>query len=198
MKILVVEDKGIHQESARQTLKGHHITIACDYKEAMNFLEDKIDEKKLEKLLREIPEELSLDLLDTKKMAKYWELRQKAEEQSIIPFPYEAVLTDLIMPKDANTSFEEHKGVPYGFIIALKAVLRGTTFVAVVTDVYNHNNEIGCAIRGELGGCWGENPRPNFTMNQAKVFFISAPLFENNKGDNVKDWGKVLADLTAS
>ena len=38
MKILVIEDKAIHQESARETLIGHEVTVVPSYNEAYGLL----------------------------------------------------------------------------------------------------------------------------------------------------------------
>jgi len=43
MKILVVEDKQMHRDSARETLQGHDLAIVESFDEAMRLLEDKTD-----------------------------------------------------------------------------------------------------------------------------------------------------------
>lgn len=43
MDILVIEDKEMHQQSARETLKGHEVTIVGSYDDARELLEVKFD-----------------------------------------------------------------------------------------------------------------------------------------------------------
>lgn len=43
MKILVIEDKEIHQQSARETLKGHDLTIAVSFDAGINAMSASLD-----------------------------------------------------------------------------------------------------------------------------------------------------------
>ncbi|TAK04229.1 hypothetical protein EPO34_03730 [Patescibacteria group bacterium] len=48
MKILVIEDKEIHQNSARETLQGHDVTIVGSYDEAVKAIREPYPSKPLE------------------------------------------------------------------------------------------------------------------------------------------------------
>lgn len=175
MKILVVEDSPIHQASAIQTLEGHEVTIAKSFGEAMQIM-------------------MWGDSKD---------------------FPFEVVLTDMMMPMSKETlvpeAFKPDEQVPYGFIVALKASLCGAKFVAMITDSNHHKGAMSAALDylgpsyyewihgAEFGGSY----RPHvFEINGARVVFMHAPFlgkpeFAPRRG-TVKDWGRILADLTSS
>ena len=108
LRILVVEDKAIHQESARKTLAGHDVTIAKTFDEAIELIDQRGN------------------------------------------FPYEVVLTDMMMPmskkKLAPGIFNPGELVPYGFVVALKAALRGAKFVAMITDTNHHRGAMSAAL----------------------------------------------------
>ena len=118
MKILVVDDKEGNRKSAEKTLEGHELTIVGSYEEAMNLMQ--------------VPPEL-----------------RRGEPAPAIPF--DAVLTDMMMPMGnqqtlAPRFFKPTEQVPYGFIIALKAAMRGAKYVAMVTDTNHHAGAMSAAL----------------------------------------------------
>lgn len=110
-------------------------------------------------------------------------------------FNYEVVLTDMMMPMSALTIapelFDPEEQVPYGFVIALKAVLRGAKYVAMVTDLNHHRAAISGAL-DDIDAAFAYGVvTPNFEINGARVMFIHSPFTP----ERCKDWGKVLDDL---
>lgn len=164
MKILVVDDKVIHRESAAETLPNHELTIVSSFDEAMDLL---------------------FEIQDICK----------------IPLQFEAVLTDMLMPMSRSTLaqgiYRHGELVSYGFIIALKAAMRGAKYVAMVTDVNHHYSAISAAL-DYLGSAYYSGREDVFYINGAKVKFVHAPFVKpenDEKKEWRKDWGRVLADL---
>ena len=204
MKVLVIEDKEIHCLAATETLVGHEVTIVRSFDEAMEILESKVDREQMARLLAEagFPTAPAYG----PEYAAYSEARDKAAAQAVIPFPFEAVLTDMMMPMSQYTLdprvFNYKEQVAYGFIIALRATLCGAKFVAMVTDTNHHMGAMSAAI-DHLSDAYyrKEGFQPNFLINGAKVMFVHAPFITDIvAGKEVyerKDWGRVLADLTS-
>jgi CheY-like chemotaxis protein len=115
---------------------------------------------------------------------------------------WDVVLTDLLMPagRDAQGGVGlQYVGqeMPVGFALALLAALRGAKYVAVVTAT-NHHNHPASAMLDRLGSSyWRDGMRPNFVINGARAMFVHhTPVQVEGLGEG-KDWGKVLAALTA-
>jgi len=110
-------------------------------------------------------------------------------------FPFDVVLTDMMMPmsreKLASEFFNFGEQVPYGFVIALKAALRGAKFVAMVTDTNHHAGAMSAAI-DHLGDCYYRERgfKPNFVVNGAKVMFVHTPFIEEFRKDASCDYCK--------
>ena len=229
MRILVIEDKESHRKSAEETLAGHDVTMVKSFDEAMGLIERKIDEGSLERLLFDAGFPTKPKYSDERWDA-YWKAREEAETMSVIPLPFDVILTDMMMPMSQKTLapgvFNPKEQVPYGLIIALKAALYGIRFVAMVTDTNHHQGAMSAAIDHLGTAYYQDGCKPNFMINGAKVMFVHAPFCEDvvgqkacspcrGSGDNGKcsycrgtgkvddvrhdrkDWGKVLADLTA-
>ena len=195
--ILVIEDDEAHRKSAWETLSGHKVTIVKSFDEAMDLMEQKIDEENVQHILAEAGFRTMPDPKDGEKWSAYWKANREAEAKSGIPFPFEIVLTDMMMPmskeKLVPEAFFPNDQVPYGFVIALKAALRGAKFIAMITDTNHHHGAMSAAI-DHLGDAYYEDGfKPNFVVNGARVMFVHAPFLEDER----KDWGKVLTDLTA-
>lgn len=94
--------------------------------------------------------------------------------------PFEAVLTDMMMPMSRKTLapgvFNPSEQVPYGFIIALKATLCGAKFVAMVTDTNHHEGAMSAAIDHLGQAYYRDGFKPNFVVNGAKVMFVHTPF----------------------
>lgn len=125
------------------------------------------------------------------------------------PFPFDVVLTDMMMPMSTKTlvpeAYNAKEQVPYGLIIALKAASRGAKFVAMLTDTNHHKGAMSAALDC-LGPAYYASPdRSNwydaikvFNMNGAKVVFVHAPFVKNEfqyERNAQKDWGLVLKDF---
>lgn len=195
MKILVIDDKQIHRDSAEKTLEGHEVTIVSSFDEAMDLMAKKIDIENVQRLLAEEGFAEKPEPTDKERWNAYWKAVDSAEKKSIIPFKFEVVLTDMMMPMSRSTlardAFKRDEQVPYGFVIALKAAGCGAKFVAMVTDVNHHRGAMSAAI-DHLGSAYYQTGWINtFTVNDAKVAFVHAPFCNNES----KDWGQVLADL---
>jgi CheY-like chemotaxis protein len=197
MKILVIDDKELHRNSAEKTLTSHEVTIVSSFDEAMDLMAKKIDIQNVQQLLAEGGFAEKPEPTDKERWSAYWKAVNDAEKKSIIPFPFEVVLTDMMMPMSRSTLapgiFNPREQVPYGFVIALKAAGCGAKFVAMVTDVNHHKGAMSAAI-DHLGSAYYHEGRiKTFTVNDAKVAFIHAPFCKDRES---KDWGQVLADLT--
>lgn len=115
---------------------------------------------------------------------------------SVEGFPFEAVLTDLMMPMSKKKLLPEFynpkEQVPYGFVIMLCAAQCGARFVAMVTDTNHHKGAMSAAI-DNLDDHYSWAHRPRLVINGAKVLISH----QSQHDGQVKDWGKVLAELTA-
>ena len=183
MNILVIEDKELHRTAAQETLAGHDLTIVSTYDEACESFNVQYDEEKVQRLLAEAGWTVKPSGWDQ----KYYQAEQAAREQSVLPFPYEAVLIDLMMPMSRQTLGPGHyrhgEQVPYGLILALRAAERGAKFVAVVTDTNHHQGAMSAAL-DQLGGCYYQaGAKPNFVINGAQCLFVHTPF----KREFVKD-----------
>jgi len=187
MKILVVEDKEMHRQSARETLAGHEVTIHSSFDQAIDAMKVEIDEENVQKVLTEAGFSRKPEQEDTQEYRKaYWKAHSEAEKASVIPFPFETVLVDMMMPMSRRTlasdAYNWGEEVPYGFVLALRAALRGARFIAVVTDTNHHKGAMSAAL-DHLGFAYYRSMRPNFTINGAKCLFIHTPFVK----DLVKD-----------
>jgi len=193
MRILVIEDKEMHRKSAQETLTRHDVTIAKSFDEAMELMSERIDEKNVQRLLTEegFPTEPDWKN-DHEQYVAYSKVRHEAQEKSIIPFSFEVVLTDMMMPEDTDSHAIKIRNsktqVPYGFVIALKATLCGAKYVAMVTDTNHHKSTMSAALDYLGGGYYEDGFKPNFVINGAKVMFVHAPFLEDILKDVPCDW----------
>lgn len=154
MKILVIEDKQIHQQSARQTLEGHEVTIIGSFDESVELFKERCDWEKQKQLKSE---------------GMHY---SEAMAQSMIPFPFEAVLTDMMLPMSSDgvnpSVFNPNELVPYGYLLALKAAQRGVKLVGLVTDANHHKVPIAMGLDLIQG--------KRFTINGAVCIFDYAEM----------------------
>ncbi len=191
-RILVVEDKEMHQNAAREILKDHEVTIVSSFDEAMNLMVRKIDKGNVANLLTKAGFPTQSSSVDKDRWSAYWKAREKAEAESLIPFPFDVVLTDMMMPMSSRTlspdAYRYGEQVPYGFVIALRATLCGAKFVAMVTDTNHHKGAMSAAI-DHLGSAYYNNGFvPNFEINGARVMFIHAPFLTEILGKKPCGW----------
>ena len=146
MKVLVIDDNPIHQESARQTINNHELTIVGTYDEAHLLING---------------------------------------NYKTTPVKYDVVLSDLLMPASAMTMGTEGmkyagQEMPVGFALSLMAALRGTKFVAVVTDIGHHDHPASAMLDPFTSSCPSEfndvGVSPRFVINGAKVGYYHAPM----------------------
>ena len=121
MKILVVDDSERHQESARRLLGEKHDVTIVSNPD-------------------EAVEKLRTEYYDREKQAY---LRR--------PFPYDAVLLDLLMP--ATKAAMGDKGMhfvgqlmPYGYSLALFAIQQGAPRVGILTEMNHHEHPMSAAL----------------------------------------------------
>jgi len=211
-------------------LAGHELTIVKSFDEAMEIMKEKIDKEKLQGLLAEAGFSEEPNSEDKKQWKAYQDARDAAWENAIIPLPFEVVLTDMMMPM-CHTNlmcelFNPKEEVPYGFVLALKAAERGAKFVAMVTDTNHHNGAMSAALDNLSRPYYEDGCKPNFTINNARVAFLHAPMIavqgtvcphcagkcnchgkcqgkngkcyqcRGTKLEAGKNWGRVLKDLT--
>lgn len=183
MKILVIEDKQKHRDSAQETLAGHNLTVLSTFDEAMDTMAEKVDEGKVRVLLAEagfVAEPSRFPKEDDEDGRAYWQAyfkaKHEAEKRAVIPFPYEVVLVDMMMPVARKTALSiglhpYDQEVPYGFVLALRAALRGAKYVAMVTDTNHHKGAMSAALDYIDGA--------SFTVNGAKCMFVHARFIED-------------------
>lgn len=186
LRILVVEDKASHRKAAEETLSGHELTIVNSFDEAIEIMKEKVDQDNVQRLLVEagFPERPA----DKALRDAYYKLRDEATAKSTIPFPFDVVLTDMMMPMSRKTIvpevFNPEEQVPYGLIIALNAASRGAKYVAMVTDTNHHQGAMSAAI-DHLGSAYYHDGTPSFSVNGAKVLFVHAPFIKEVVHDGV-------------
>lgn len=214
MNILVIEDKEIHRQSAKETLSGHNVTIVDSFDKAMALMDPQTDEDNVQRLLVEAGFPTEPEFEDKDRWRAFWNARDEARAKSRIPFPFEVVLTDMMLPMSKKTltpdAFNPNEQVPYGFIIALKATLCGAKFVAMVTDTNHHKGALSAALDNLGPSYWhtnsmarGEGLPKRFIINGAQAIFVHSPfvgkiICGDDPHTGPKDWGKVLAHLVTS
>ncbi|HCC22595.1 TPA: hypothetical protein DF272_00215 [Candidatus Falkowbacteria bacterium] len=186
MRILVIEDNEAHRQSAEETLRGHEVTIVESFDEAMELMDRKIDERNVQRLLSEAGVATAPKYTDRESWTAYRKVLDDANSRSVIPFPFEVVLTDMMMPMSSQTLapevFNHRERVPYGFVIALRAALRGARFVAMVTDTNHHQGAMSAAIDHLGDTYYRDGFKPNFTVNGARVMFVHTPFYREVLG----------------
>lgn len=191
MRILVIEDKESHRESAEATLSGHELTIVKSFDDAMELMARKFDEENIQRLLAEAGFPTKPDSEDTERWYAYWNAHDEAQAKSVIPFPFEVVLTDMMMPMSRKTIapgvFNSGEQVPYGFIIALKATLCGAKFVAMVTDTNHHEGAMSAALDHLGEAYYRDGFKPNFVVNGARIMFVHTPFYREVLGKETCD-----------
>ena len=156
MKILLVDDEPRHQESAKRLLgETHDLTIVTDPDTAVAKLRPQYDEAKEAELLcaAGFPEGFNLrdKSVSEEQRGRYWAERNKAHIASRLPFPYEVVLLDLLMPatRTAMGGVGERlvgQLMPYGYSLALYAIQQGAPRVGILTDMNHHHHPMSAAL----------------------------------------------------
>lgn len=186
LKVLVIDDDHDHQQSARETLTEHDLTVCCTVEEAFEILTHN-GHLVLRREGDRVRERLVYD----------------------IPWPYDAVLTDLWMPLPKRerscfmgvnmvNAYEDGLGVidhpamaPVGAFFALQAVNLETPFVAIVTDTNHHDDRLACLT--DMFNGYGDGPYFGEGSRLCRVYRFAKRSYHDGRGR--KDWGKVLSAL---
>jgi len=170
MKILVIDDKPENIESARREFGGHDLTAISDVDEAVKHLRIKYDEIKKEEL---------------KKGGMKW---REALEKSRLPFPYDVVLVDLMLPASGYMLGDKKvfagQEMPYGFGLAILAAKNGAKKVAVVTSMDHHQHPMSAFI-DHIDG--------HIHIAEAEVVFLQLPDY--NRPPKPKSWKRAVEIL---
>jgi len=195
MKILVIDDKQEHLDSAKRTLAGHELTVIDSYDAAFDALG--MNENARGEFVYHTAKERGIK---SEYEVKTEEERVAAREamasiaREYPPIRFDAVLTDLLMPagrKAQGPKGEQFVGkeMPVGFALALMAVVHGARFVGVVTDTNHHDHPAAAMLDPLTVYGWHDlkESGARFTVNGARL-----GLFQVG---GTKDWGKILSSL---
>jgi CheY-like chemotaxis protein len=202
MKILVIEDKEIHRQSAVETLAGHDVTIVSSFDAGIEAMSTALDPDILDRLkkadgLAEISPEGGQEREAW--LARYDELTEQAHRRP----DFEAVLVDMMMPMSSRSAagsktqfYQFGVEVPYGFILALRAAQIGAKYIAMLTDTNHHHGAMSASL-DHIETFGGPEVNKPFEINGAKALFLHAPFVEEAARRKVwkKDWGRVLKHL---
>ncbi len=207
MKILVVEDKEMHQNSARETLSGHEVTIIDTFTTAM----EKMDKNNYDAVLTDmmLPMSNSNRLLTEESFKKEDEVPYGfiiALKAAACEAKYVAVVTDANHHHDAMSAALHYIGLPYGYgtfggekqqIFHVNGARVTFAHAPLVTDIVKdapcgscrstgicawcewQGKDCPCRMNGKQGVC----PRCNGTLK------VDEEVMER------KDWGAVLKFL---
>ena len=199
MKILIIEDKEIHRQSAQETLRRHKLTIVSSFTAGIEAMSTAIDYDIFVRLKKEAG--LSEASPESDEERKAWLNRcDELEEQSRRRPDFDAVLVDMMMPMSsigaASSKCQPGVEVPYGFVLALRAAQIGAKYIAMLTDTNHHHGAMSASLDHleEFGGPEVNKP---FKINGAKALFLHAPFVKEAAKQQVwkKDWGRVLRCL---
>lgn len=156
MKILIVEDDPKHQDAARRLLgEDYELEIISNPDTAKERLEPQFDAAKEAQLLEAagFPKGFSAwdKSVSDETRKKYWDEQRKAHKESRLPFAYDAVLLDLMLPAtraamgDAGMKFVGQL-MPYGYSLAIHAIQNGAKKVGILTETNHHMHPMSAAL----------------------------------------------------
>lgn len=188
MKILVIDDSQLHQQSARQTLEGHEFTIVGTYDEAHKLLQEphaNYEAVKAELERRGFTKNpYDKSTTDEEQKAR-WEEQKRVEVELCPPPSFDVVLSDLLMPASRMTMGDkgmEYVGqeMPVGFALSLMAAIHGARYIAVVTDTNHHDHPASAMLDTFASQCPHEHNTVGvpvrFVINGAKVGYYHSPM----------------------
>ncbi len=191
-RILVIDDKEVNHQSARETLKGHRLTHVSSYDEAVKQLKPAINLESLWKA-SELLGSPTGDLRSTSWL-KYFRANESLVDAFTERFNFDVVLIDMMMPMSRYSLrpgiYEEGVEVPYGPILALMAANRGAKYVLMVTNTDHHDRPISAAL--------DHIKKDTIIINGARVLLthddnhVHQLAAGNGTG---KDWGAILKEL---
>ena len=177
MKILVVDDNRENLEAAVQQLSDEHeVETASSFVEAARRLNGR-----------------HVSVGDYGKLEEFG------------PVEFDAVLLDLFMPGEPTGAYGSYgnvtfvKDVPYGFVLALRALQCGVKFVAIATDTNHHTGELPSALDLVVFPWPGNeegHPMPFFQFGEGRLLVVEAPNTDRYDGRGPKDWARVLRWVT--
>jgi CheY-like chemotaxis protein len=187
MKILVIDDNQKHLNSALQTLAGHDVTICSTHDEALKLLQRNIDRDLFSSLFAKYRS-------SGMKVHGIGSASDRAVTESRLPYQWDAVLCDLLMPAGQNQQgYEGEKFIgqemPIGWSLALMASRAGAKYVAVVTDTSHHDHPAS-AMLDSIGD-------HIFDIDGAKVLMTNTVHMVDVEGadgyiEKGKNWGEIL------
>lgn len=205
MRVLVIDDKKANQISAEEYLKDHDLTVVGSYKDAEEILEVKYDEEKVEKILAQNG---IINQCPHGWDPKYQQAKREVEQESIIPFTFDAVLVDHLLPasgKQQGPGGRRFVGqeMPIGIFLALLAAKRGAKYAAVFTDTDHHSHPASACFDAFNKG--ENNPTP-FIVEGAKVILSNTRSWidfdykydDKSVSDRKKNWKKLLDYLISA
>ena len=172
MKILVIDDSPVHQQSARQTLEGHELTVVSSYDEALKFM----GQSQWENVNpRPVFDAVLTDLMMPAGMG--------------------------LLGGDGMKYVGQEMPMGFGLAL-LAVLCSGAKLVGVVTDMTRHDHPASRLLGLLIGRDeqWVANGKPRFVMNGVTVGFycdgagVGSVVVPGSESPG-KDWGKVLAHL---
>lgn len=184
LSILVVEDKELHQTSAKETLKDHNVTIVSSFDEAVKQIQPQID---TERLRADIDRRLTGVPFGQERADRGRALYDELLPSYIIRPQFDVVLADLMMPMSKRSLtgdfYKPEEQVPYGFVTALLAAKHGVKHVAVVTDTNHHHGPMSAALDLFEEHTLEGRTYHRFTTNSSTCMYMHA-MFLNDMTDN--------------
>lgn len=176
MRILVIDDKDVNLSAAKAQLKDHNLTVVDSYEAGEKMFRVEYDQTKVTKILSQSG---IINRYPHGSDPEYWRAEQEAKQQSIIPFGFDVVLIDLLMPASGENQNEEGlrfvgQEMPIGIFLALLAAKRGAKYIAVFTDSDHHSHPASACF--DAFNPNGANEPSSFTVEGAKV------LLSNTRG----------------
>ncbi len=148
MRILVIDDSQVNRDAAIAQLAGHDVEVAATYDQGVAHFKVEYDDANVERLLAERGvvknEAVSYDF-------DYEAAKNAAQQESIVPCGFDAVLVDLLMPASRHT--QGPKGMPFvgqempiGIFLVLLAAKSGAKHVALMTDTDHHSHPASACL----------------------------------------------------
>ena len=198
MKILIIDDTVKNRMDALEQLPGHEITFANDFETALLYLANHVDVTEVNNLLKRNGFEpcypdyqlysMQLDMMETQDRAHEFHslIYTAVAESGRLKCQFDMVLTDLYMPASSigvAENFNPDELVPYGIILALKAVAKKIPKVAIVTCDNHHK---GAFLQGLTRGLMYDNFP---SLNGTKV------IITTGMGNHTKNWKQAFNEL---
>ena len=208
MRILVVDDKDIHRQSAYETLSGHEITVVSSFDEAMEHLRDK---EKYDAVLSDMRMPMSRKTL-SEAAYRRGELVDYgfvvALRAALCGAKYIAVVTDVNHHQGAMSAALDYIEAPhYKGTLYPNFIINGATCMFVHAPFVRIMHKETCPQCDDASGicrfCHGTGIRDDKSCNACEDNLGKCYRCKGTgKADKIeytdrKDWGHVLKDLIA-